>query len=67
MKKTYQTPTSELSTVEMELLTVTSLFEQTDDGGMQQNLDNPDNTTNATSGNLSRRSVWDDEELGEEY
>ena len=65
MKKTYQTPTSELSVIEMELLTVTSLFEQTGDGGMQQDLGNPEYTTE-TSGNLSRRrSVWDNEEYEE--
>jgi hypothetical protein len=58
MKKIYENPTTDIISMSVSELMAASLG----------NGDNPNNidlgqagTTNATSGNLSRRSVWDDE------
>ena len=58
MKKTYISPMVQLSDMELEQMIAFSVTEGVD-------LEHVE-TTDETSGNLSRRSVWDDEELNEE-
>ena len=66
MKAIYQKPATEI----VVLSTSTHLLEGSNKNGIlgddptQANFDlgQGTNTTDATSGNLSRRSVWDDEE-----
>ena len=66
MKAIYQKPATEI----VVLSTSTHLLEGSNKNGIlgddptQANFDlgQVTNTTDATSGNLSRRSVWDDEE-----
>ena len=64
MKKTYQNPKTDVVTVALSHIIAAS---QT--GGLLGNGDNPNDLdlndiaeTDAVSGNLSRRNVWDDEE-----
>ena len=68
MKKIYQNPNTDIITISVAQMIAAS------DGGLLGNGDKPNdldltNTgeTTATSGNLSRRSVWDDEEEEEEW
>ena len=65
MKATYQKP----ATAIVELATVTNLLDASKNGMLGDdptkakfNLDESFEETGASSGNLSRRSVWDDEE-----
>ena len=65
MKATYQKP----STAIVEIFTVTHLLDASKNGMLGDdptkakfNLDENFEETGASSGNLSRRSVWDDEE-----
>ena len=64
MKATYQKPATEIVmlTTGIHLLTISNglLGDGKDPKGFDPN--EVVNTTDATSGNLSRRSVWDDEE-----
>ena len=61
MKKTYQNPETDYMAMSVEqLLEAASPVEN----GF--NLNNPIGETDATSGNLSRRSIWDDD-ADEEY
>lgn len=63
MKKTYQTPVTLLGDLDLQQLLTSSL--KSDENGIYQDLgDAP--TTDATSGNLSRRSVWNDEDTFDE-
>ena len=62
MKKIYQSPETLLMTIAtQQMIAASELIKDN-----QQNL-NEAPTTNETSGNLSRRSVWDDEEEEEEW
>ena len=61
MKKIYENPTTDILTYSESLMTAAS-------NGLLGDGENPNSinlgnagTTDATSGNLSRRSVWDDE------
>ena len=58
MKAIYQKPSTEFMSTTMSQLMAASLPEKVEDGF------NPNDTptTDATSGNLSRRKVWDDED-----
>jgi hypothetical protein len=58
MKAIYQKPSTEFMSTTMSQLMVASLPEKVEDGF------NPNDTptTDQTSGNLSRRKVWDDED-----
>jgi hypothetical protein len=63
MKKTYQKPVTLLGDLDLQQLLTSSL--KSDENGIYQDLgDAP--TTDATSGNLSRRSVWNDEDTFDE-
>jgi hypothetical protein len=66
MKKTYQTPTAQPSDMELEQLIAASPLITTNGENLEQDLSNPE-TTGATSGNLSRFSIWGDDDPGEEY
>jgi len=62
MKKIYQSPETLLMTIAtQQMIAASELIKDN-----QQDL-NEAPTTNETSGNLSRRSVWDDEEEEEEW
>ena len=66
MKKTYQHPTTDVVIVTLSQMIAASqeggLLKE-DSNGDPNDLDLDDITeTDATTGNLSRRSVWDDEE-----
>ena len=64
MKKTYQTPVVLPTDFDLQQLLAGSL--KTDaSGNPYEDLSNPNETT-ATSGNLSRRSVWEDEDFDSE-
>ena len=64
MKMIYMTPTTSFVDTEVEAIMATSI-QQRGDGNLEQDLGNA-GTTDATSGNLSRRrSQWDDEDLDE--
>lgn len=58
MKATYQAPAVEQLLADTDMLLVASLPEVLTEG---QNLENAP-TTEETSGNLSRNSIWDDED-----
>jgi|GEM_PF-2933876 len=60
MKKTYQQPTTLVAVIEMQQIIAASPLGPVEEGHNQNEVP----TTDATSGNLSRRrrSVWDDEE-----
>ena len=63
MKQTYQKPVTLLGDLDLQQLLTSSL--RSDESGIYQDLgDAP--TTDATSGNLSRRSVWNDEDTFDE-
>ncbi|MBQ7510248.1 MAG: hypothetical protein IJT53_05020 [Prevotella sp.] len=65
MKKTYQNPKTDIVTISVAQMIATS---SNNYGQPEQGQDlNTVETTEATSGNLSRRSVWDDEDEEEEY
>ena len=59
MKKIYMTPTTKWVEAQAEEMMNASLFEQSGDN-LIQDLSDPTNTTDATTGNLSRQSIWDD-------
>ena len=62
MKKTYQSPETLLMAIAtQQMIAASELIKDN-----QQDLSNAPETTE-TSGNLSRRSVWDDEEEEEEW
>ena len=68
MKATYQKPKTEISIISGAQMIATS------NGGLLGNGDNPNEldlstaaTTEESSGNLSRRSVWDEEEEEENW
>lgn len=62
MKKIYQSPETLLMTIAtQQMIAASELIKDN-----QQNLNEAPETTE-TSGNLSRRSVWDDEEEEEEW
>ncbi|MBQ7510032.1 MAG: hypothetical protein IJT53_03910 [Prevotella sp.] len=62
MKKIYQSPETLLMTIAtQQMIAASELIKDN-----QQDLSNAPETTE-TSGNLSRRSVWDDEEEEEEW
>ena len=67
MKATYQNPKTDIITISVAQMIAAS------NGGLLGNGDNPNDldlstagTTEEVSGNLSRRTVWDDEEEKEE-
>lgn len=62
MKATYQKPATGVFTIATTELMAGSLLQQQTDGTIKQELDGSTPTTTETSGNLSRRSVWDEEE-----
>ena len=65
MKKIYQNPKTDIVTISVAQMIATS---SNNYGQPEQGQDlNTVETTEATSGNLSRRSVWDDEDEEEEY
>ena len=71
MKKTYQHPTTDVVLVSLSQMIAASqqggLLTEDNDGN-PNDLDLSDIAeTEATGGNLSRRSVWDDEEEDEQY
>ena len=68
MKATYQNPRTDIITISVAQMIAAS------NGGLLGDNENPNDldltnagTTDQTSGNLSRRSVWDDEEEEEDY
>ncbi len=62
MKAKYQTPEMEYLFADSEsLLGAASVLTDDGEGNISQGLVNAP-TTEETSGNLSRRSIWDDEE-----
>ena len=62
MKAIYQKPAIKSMDADMsELLAASPLFQDNGDGSISQELSN-DNSTDATSGNLSRHSLWEDDE-----
>ena len=64
MKKTYQNPQTDILTMSMSELMSASLG----NGPDPNNIDlSTAGTTDATSGNLSRRTLWDDTDDGDEY
>ena len=66
MKKIYVMPLTATTTVELEQMMVGSnLLQSKGDGSLEQDLSTSP-TTDAPSGNLGRRNVWDDEEEEEE-
>ena len=68
MKAIYQKPTTGVFTIATTELMAGSLLQQQTDGTIKQELDGSTPTTTETGGNLSRRrTVWDDEEEGEEF
>ncbi len=66
MKAIYQKPTTGVYTIATTELMAGSLLQQQTDGTIKQELDE-NTTTDKKSGNLSRRSVWDDEEEEEDF
>ena len=61
MKAIYQKPATGVFTIATTELMAGSLLQQQTDGTIKQELDE-NTTTDKTSDNLSRRSVWDEEE-----
>ena len=66
MKATYQKPATGVFTIATTELMAGSLLQQQTDGTIKQELDEI-TTTDKSSGNLSRRSVWDEEEEEEDF
>ena len=62
MKKIYVMPLTATTTIELQqMIAASDLLKSKGDGSLQQDFSEPQTTTE-TSGNLSRRNVWDDEE-----
>lgn len=61
MKKIYVMPLTATTTIELEQMMAGSNLLQSNGDNLEQDLSIPQTTTE-TSGNLSRRNVWDDEE-----
>jgi len=67
MKAIYQSPKTVIITIEVSKMIAASDLIKSNNGVLEQDLSNPQET-NVTSGNLSRRNnIWDDEEIDEEY
>ena len=62
MKKTYQSPKADYMTISLEQMIADSGYGDPENGVSLNEVV----TTNATSGNLSRRNIWDDEDVAEE-
>ena len=68
MKKIYQNPNTDIITISIAQMIAASNGALLGDDPTSEPIDlSAAGETNATSGNLSRRSVWDDEDEEEEY
>ena len=65
MKKIYVMPLTATTTIELQQMIAASDLLKSKGDGFEQDLSTSP-TTDAPSGNLSRRNVWDDEEEEEE-